>query len=191
MDIITGKILKLNDWPDGKIIGITKRIGMQLVNRDLTAKLSWRASRQYAKTQVHFWETRSWLIWLVSASALHKRILHQMRYRARNRSNIRSGERKTLTRAPSRKWITPCVCPSVWRARLCQMLMSRLWPSHRRCPGDGERRHPICGRCRYCMSDEVIAIRSVSSPVRTKEGSVQAGTHKADLFRYGRTMERL
>jgi tRNA-splicing ligase RtcB (3'-phosphate/5'-hydroxy nucleic acid ligase) len=30
MDIITGKILKLNNWPDGKIIGIAKNISMQL-----------------------------------------------------------------------------------------------------------------------------------------------------------------
>jgi tRNA-splicing ligase RtcB (3'-phosphate/5'-hydroxy nucleic acid ligase) len=27
MDTITGKHLKLNDWPDGRIIGIAKRIG--------------------------------------------------------------------------------------------------------------------------------------------------------------------
>ena len=30
MDIITGKILKMNNWPDGKIIGIAKRIGARL-----------------------------------------------------------------------------------------------------------------------------------------------------------------
>jgi len=30
MDTITGKILKLRDWPDGKIIGIAKRTGEQL-----------------------------------------------------------------------------------------------------------------------------------------------------------------
>lgn len=30
MDPITGKILKLNNWPDGRIIGIAKRIGEQL-----------------------------------------------------------------------------------------------------------------------------------------------------------------
>ena len=30
MDTITGKILKLNGWPDGKIIGIAKKIGEQL-----------------------------------------------------------------------------------------------------------------------------------------------------------------
>src|SRR5690349_764042 len=30
MDFITGKILKLNNWPDGKIIGIAKSIGAQL-----------------------------------------------------------------------------------------------------------------------------------------------------------------
>lgn len=30
MDIITGKILKLNGWPDGKIIGIAKNIAAQL-----------------------------------------------------------------------------------------------------------------------------------------------------------------
>jgi tRNA-splicing ligase RtcB (3'-phosphate/5'-hydroxy nucleic acid ligase) len=30
MDMITGKILKLNNWPDGKIIGIAKRIGAEL-----------------------------------------------------------------------------------------------------------------------------------------------------------------
>ncbi len=35
MDIITGKILKLNNWPDGKIIGIAKRTGMQLSEQGL------------------------------------------------------------------------------------------------------------------------------------------------------------
>jgi len=33
MDTITGKHLKLNDWPDGRIIGIAKRIGDQLSGR--------------------------------------------------------------------------------------------------------------------------------------------------------------
>ncbi len=27
--LLTGKILKLHNWPDGKIIGIAKRIGAQ------------------------------------------------------------------------------------------------------------------------------------------------------------------
>jgi tRNA-splicing ligase RtcB len=31
MDIITGKILKLNNWPDGKIIGLAKDIGNKLI----------------------------------------------------------------------------------------------------------------------------------------------------------------
>ena len=35
MDIITGKILKLNNWPDGKIIGIAKRTGTQLSEQGL------------------------------------------------------------------------------------------------------------------------------------------------------------
>src|SRR5262245_19947913 len=35
MDIITGKILKLHDWPDGKIIGIAKRIGGRLADQGL------------------------------------------------------------------------------------------------------------------------------------------------------------
>jgi len=35
MDIITGKILKLNNWPDGKIIGIAKDIGNQLINQGM------------------------------------------------------------------------------------------------------------------------------------------------------------
>ena len=39
MDIITGKILKLNNWPNGKIIGIAKNISAQLstqgVERDV------------------------------------------------------------------------------------------------------------------------------------------------------------
>ena len=30
MDILTGKILKLNHWPDGRIIGIAKDIAAQL-----------------------------------------------------------------------------------------------------------------------------------------------------------------
>jgi tRNA-splicing ligase RtcB len=35
MDIITGKILKLNHWPDGRIIGIAKNISEQLTARGL------------------------------------------------------------------------------------------------------------------------------------------------------------
>jgi hypothetical protein len=30
MDVITGKILKLNHWPDGKVIGIAKEAAAQL-----------------------------------------------------------------------------------------------------------------------------------------------------------------
>ncbi|MBK8420178.1 hypothetical protein [Candidatus Villigracilis saccharophilus] len=36
MDIITGKILKLNNWPDGKIIGIAKSISEQLSAQGLS-----------------------------------------------------------------------------------------------------------------------------------------------------------
>ncbi len=35
MDTITGKILKLHGWPDGKIIGIAKRTGEQLAAQGL------------------------------------------------------------------------------------------------------------------------------------------------------------
>jgi tRNA-splicing ligase RtcB (3'-phosphate/5'-hydroxy nucleic acid ligase) len=35
MDIITGKILKINNWPDGKIIGLAKDIGNKLVEQGL------------------------------------------------------------------------------------------------------------------------------------------------------------
>jgi tRNA-splicing ligase RtcB (3'-phosphate/5'-hydroxy nucleic acid ligase) len=35
MDIITGKILKLNNWPDGKIIGIAKKIANDLAEQGL------------------------------------------------------------------------------------------------------------------------------------------------------------
>ena len=35
MDLITGKILKLPGWPDGKIIGIAKRIGEELAGQGL------------------------------------------------------------------------------------------------------------------------------------------------------------
>src|SRR5690348_14928889 len=35
MDIITGKILKLNNWPDGKIIGLAKDIGNKLVEQGI------------------------------------------------------------------------------------------------------------------------------------------------------------
>ena len=30
MDTVSGKTLKLHNWPDGKIIGIAKRLGEQL-----------------------------------------------------------------------------------------------------------------------------------------------------------------
>ena len=36
MDIITGKILKLNNWPDGKIIGVAKSISAQLSAQGLS-----------------------------------------------------------------------------------------------------------------------------------------------------------
>src|SRR5258706_4535890 len=35
MDIIAGKILKLNNWPDGKIIGLAKDIGNKLVEQGM------------------------------------------------------------------------------------------------------------------------------------------------------------
>ena len=35
MDTITGKILKLHNWPDGRVIGIAKRIGEQLAGQGL------------------------------------------------------------------------------------------------------------------------------------------------------------
>jgi tRNA-splicing ligase RtcB (3'-phosphate/5'-hydroxy nucleic acid ligase) len=35
MDIITGKILKLNNWPDGKIIGLAKTVATQLTEQGL------------------------------------------------------------------------------------------------------------------------------------------------------------
>jgi tRNA-splicing ligase RtcB (3'-phosphate/5'-hydroxy nucleic acid ligase) len=35
MDTITGKILKLHHWPDGKIIGIAKKIGVELADQGL------------------------------------------------------------------------------------------------------------------------------------------------------------
>lgn len=35
MNIITGKILKLNNWPDGKIIGLAKDIGNKLVEQGM------------------------------------------------------------------------------------------------------------------------------------------------------------
>src|SRR5689334_10125880 len=35
MDIITGKILKLNNWPDGKIIGLAKDLGNHLIENGM------------------------------------------------------------------------------------------------------------------------------------------------------------
>ena len=35
MDIITGKILKLNNWPDGKIIGLAKDLGNKLIENGM------------------------------------------------------------------------------------------------------------------------------------------------------------
>ena len=34
MDIITGKILKLNGWPDGKIIGLAKKAAEELMKTE-------------------------------------------------------------------------------------------------------------------------------------------------------------
>ncbi len=39
MDIITGKILKLNNWPDGKIIGIAKNVATQLSEEGLEREM--------------------------------------------------------------------------------------------------------------------------------------------------------
>src|SRR5690242_10660878 len=35
MDLVTGKILKLNGWPDGKVIGIAKQAAAQLAAQGL------------------------------------------------------------------------------------------------------------------------------------------------------------
>ena len=35
MDVITGKILKLNNWPDGKIIGLAKDVGNKLIENGM------------------------------------------------------------------------------------------------------------------------------------------------------------
>src|SRR5512140_2297761 len=35
MDIITGKILKLNGWPDGRIIGLAKQVAAELADQGL------------------------------------------------------------------------------------------------------------------------------------------------------------
>jgi hypothetical protein len=35
MDIITGRILKLNNWSDGKIIGLAKAVATQLIEQGL------------------------------------------------------------------------------------------------------------------------------------------------------------
>ena len=35
MDIITGEILKLHNWPDGKIIGLAKHVAAQLADQGL------------------------------------------------------------------------------------------------------------------------------------------------------------
>ena len=35
MDIITGKILKLNNWPEGKLIGLAKAAAEQLAAQGL------------------------------------------------------------------------------------------------------------------------------------------------------------
>jgi len=35
MDLITGKTLKLNNWPDGKIIGIAREIGNKLIDQGM------------------------------------------------------------------------------------------------------------------------------------------------------------
>src|SRR5262245_38215252 len=40
MDIITGKILKLNNWPDGKIIGLAKDIGNKLIENGMERDLA-------------------------------------------------------------------------------------------------------------------------------------------------------
>ena len=35
MDIITGKILKLNNWEDGKIIGLAKDAGNKMISNGM------------------------------------------------------------------------------------------------------------------------------------------------------------
>ena len=51
MDIITGKILNLK-LPDGKIIGIAKRIGAELSEQGFDRETSLRGSSQFARTRV-------------------------------------------------------------------------------------------------------------------------------------------
>ena len=54
MDIITGKILKLNNWPDGKIIGIAKTISAQLAAQGVEREANSVSSMQFGRTPVPF-----------------------------------------------------------------------------------------------------------------------------------------
>jgi hypothetical protein len=54
MDVITRKILKRNNWPDGKIIGIAKEIAAKLADQGLEREAICRAARPGGNTgQVH------------------------------------------------------------------------------------------------------------------------------------------
>jgi hypothetical protein len=62
MDIITGKILKRNGWPDGKIIGLAKQVAAELTDQGLDRELI--LARLEA---VRLNPGRNWPNWPVSA----------------------------------------------------------------------------------------------------------------------------
>jgi hypothetical protein len=69
MDTITGKILKLHNWPDGKIIGIAKNIAEQLGDQGLDRETILARLEQCARTRALSLPMSRWPTWRGSASA--------------------------------------------------------------------------------------------------------------------------
>jgi tRNA-splicing ligase RtcB (3'-phosphate/5'-hydroxy nucleic acid ligase) len=189
MDIITGKILKLNNWPDGKIIGLAKKVGAQL------GELGFDRENVLTRLEAVRQNPGSFLADELTAELA--------------RECIRIGQKDLPSNDTHRE--TPLDYP-IWgkenidegsiaqmdnAMRLPVSVAGALMPDAHvgyGLPIGGVLATenaviPLRGRSRHCLSNEIVAIRSISSPARTKKGPVRAGTAKADRFRYGRTME--
>lgn len=187
MELISGKILKLNHWPAGKQINLAKTAAAKLARQglrreDILARLD--AVRSHPNDHL--------------ADPLFGELAREI---------LRSTPKKEAI--PSELRSTPLAYP-IWgkegidAGSLAQMdaamslpvtVTGALMPDAHvgyglpiGGSGHRQRRHPVCGRGRYCLPHASIHLLRVSAVARAKTDPSRAGAVGSNRLRRGRGM---
>ena len=117
--MITGKILKRNGWPEGRIIGLAKNAAEQLETNGLEQDAI-LAQLDRVRAQPGDFLSDAVLGNLareISAGSRHRKRSMRLKSCVTRRWSIASGDASTSMMARWRRWMPPCACRSAWRAR--------------------------------------------------------------------------